>query len=58
MSNIWEAEAEGLFRGFFVCFLVFEIGFHYVDQTGLIHRDPSASASQVLGLKEYAIMLG
>ena len=33
-------------------------GIHFVDQAGLELRDPSVSASRVLGLKTYATMHG
>jgi hypothetical protein len=52
------------FFGFGFGFLVFQDrvslyspgcpGTHYVDQAGLELRNPTASASQVLGLKAYA----
>ena len=40
---------------------LFSLGFpgsHFVDQAGLELRDPSVSASRVLGLKTYATMHG
>jgi hypothetical protein len=50
------------------CFLVFRVrlslyrpgypGTHFVDQAGLEPRNPAASASRVLGLKECATMPG
>jgi hypothetical protein len=51
---------------FFVCLFVFWFflcspgcpGTHSVDQAGLEVRNPSASASQVLGLKAYATTPG
>jgi hypothetical protein len=52
----------------FFCFFVFQDrvslcspgcpGTHFIDQAGLELRNPSASTSQVLGLKVYATMPG
>ena len=51
-----EQTADFFFFGFETVFLcvalaVLELWTHFVDQAGLEHRNPPASASQVLGLK-------